>query len=283
MTGKVETFYYPRLRDNLYRRTLIVLPNVGAVVSMSVEGQTESRSTVFILDRHLADSYAGEFEDVLKKCRPMMTAYSCADGFDDTLRCFSQFESDRGNRIQQSSSLSSVTSPRVVLESASVGSSAEERTATFDLIAESQNRFFQSLDKYEAIDIHSLATAEEVPAGRVPIAVSYIMNKQPLFYTPQTYVAHLESILNFMDKYENYHAVFLPRSKDTHALMVKEGRQTLLLRNEGSLMLFEISQPNIAEACREYLLRRVEVSASSAFQRKEAVSSLQRLINELNR
>lgn len=37
MTGAVEPYYYPRLRDGLFQRTLFIAPDTGAVVSSSVQ------------------------------------------------------------------------------------------------------------------------------------------------------------------------------------------------------------------------------------------------------
>ncbi len=167
MTGHVESFYYPRLRDNLLRRTLIVMPNVGAVISNSTEGQKNSRTTLYVLDRHMANSYAGEFEDMLSKCRPMMTTYSREENLNEILRCFSQFESDQGSRIQQSSSLSSITLPISLMPIAAGRSDKDETEAIVASLSESADKFRQCLAEYPVIDIHHIAQVEDIKAGKI--------------------------------------------------------------------------------------------------------------------
>ena len=283
MTGQVESYCYPRLRDELYRRSLVALPDAAALASASTAGQTMARVTLYTQDRRLATAFAGDFQDLLAKCAPLMTTYSTAGGADALLRCIAQFESDKGDRIQQSTSLSAITAPPEQIRQTVRGLPEQEAAAIVKAMRDAQALFRQSLEQYEAIDIHSVATPEEVRAGRVPLSVSYLRREKPLFHTPETYALHLQSILAHMERYGRYRAVLVPRSADTHSLMVKDGRQALLLRPKTPLTVFEVSHPNIVEACREYLLRRIEGDASPLLQRQSAMAELRRLIAQLEK
>ncbi len=108
-----------------------------------------------------------------------------------------------------------------------------------------------------------------------------MLNNDVVCYTPETYVEHLQSILRYMKKYPNYSAVLLPYAEDTHALMVKDKRRALMLRPEPSLIVFEVSQPNIADACNEYLLRLAEDSLSVDNYRQVTIEHLESLIHQL--
>ena len=283
LTGQVESYYYPRLRDNVYHRTLIALPDVAAVFSSSIGAQTVSHATVFTQDARFVNALAEEFHDFLAECRPMMTTYSTAGNSDELLRCIAQFESDNGNRIQQSTSLSSITAPPELIRLAVQSVPEKEADKIVHTLSNARSLFCQSLAQYEVVDIHSLASVNEVRAGSVPVSVAYLRQDPPIRYTPELYAAHLESILGLMEQYKNYHAVLRPRDAQTHALMVKDGRQALLLRPGTPLMVFEVSQPNIAEACREYLEQLVSSPLSAAMQRQETVSRLRAMIHELRR
>ena len=283
LTGQVESYYYPRLRDNVFRRTFIILPETAAVISNSLNGQPMSRATIFIRDKRLTSAYAAEFKDFLSRCLPMMTTYSTAGSADELLRCISQFESDKGNRIQQSISLSSISSPPELIVKAVEGLPAGEAATIVDSLTRSQQLFRQSLEEYEIIDIHSIATAKEVRAGTVQMSNGYLSQQPPICYTPETYVMHLQSILELMEQYENYCAVLRPRDPKNHSLMVKDGRQAILLRPDTPLTVFEVSQPNIAEACREYLMRIIKSNYTPEMQRQNTMSQLRQLISELSR
>lgn len=264
-----------------YRRTVITLAGVAAVVSSSTADQVVSGATIFTQDKRLSIAYADEFRSVLAKCRPMMITYSTESSADELLQCIARFDNDRGDSIQQSTTLSSLTVPHEVVAYAVSMSSDKRADRILHALSLSRDSLRMSLSEYEMIDIHSIATAEEVRAGTVPIGVGYLCANAPVCYTPYTYILHLQSILDYMEEYSNYHAVLLPRSEDTRSLFVKENRRALLLRPGNPLTVFEVSQTNIAVACDEYLRRRVEPRLTAARHRQETIFQLQAMIQEL--
>lgn len=282
MTGQVESFYYPRMRDALYRRTLIVLAGVAAVGSTSIAGQTVNGVTFFTQDKRLANAYADEFRNILAKCRPMMTTYSTESGTDGLLRCIAKFDNDQGDSIQQSTTLSSLTVPHEVVEYAVSTSGDTDAEHILHALAMSRESLRMSLGEYEMIDIHSLATAEEVRGGSVPIGVGFLCKNSPVYYTPRTYAMHLQSIIDHMKEYSNYRAVLIPRSEDNRALFVKDNRHALLLRTGSPFTVFEAAQADIAAACNEYLCRRIESKLPIAKHRQETMARLEAMIHELN-
>ena len=282
LTGQVESYYYPRLRDSVYRRTLLILPDVASVVSTSISGQSISRATVFTQKKRLANAHAAEFRDFLAKCSSMLTTYSTYGNAEELLRCILQFEADHGNRIQQSTSLSSITAPSELIRLSAQGLPDDEAEKIISAMNKAQDMFRQSLDDYEIIDIHSVATAKEVRSGKINVSSGYLNQKPPIQYTPETYVLHLQNILSLMEQHENYRAVLRPLSDETHALMVKDGRQAILIRPGTPLTVFEISQPYIAEACREYLSKLIKTHYSPEIQRQNTLSQLRQLIAQLS-
>lgn len=283
MSGQVESFYYPRLRDELYRRTVVALADVAAVVSTSTAGQALCGATVFTQERRLVNAFADEFHNLLSKCRPMMTTYSTQASADALLRCIAQFDSDRGDSIQQSITLSSLTVPDEVIAFAVAEEQPEEAERITRALSGSRDSFRTRLNDYSVIDIHCLASVEDVRAGIVPIGMGYLCRNSPVFYTPELYATHLKSILAYMERYESYHAVLTERSDEVHALFVKENRLALLLRPGTPLTVFEVSQPDIAKACGEYLRRRTATHLSPSVQRQQTVSRLKMMIQELQR
>lgn len=278
-TGQVEGFYYPRLRDELCRRTLVVAPGVAAVTSASVSGRAEARATMLTFDPRLTNAFSADFQDLLDKCKPLMTTYVNPGDGEALLGCISQFESDRGDRIQMSTTLSSITTPISLVRHAARSAPPAQGEAIVQALSKAQDMFRRSLSQYEAIDIHTLAAPARVRAGEVPMGVSYLGER--VFYTPRTYAQHLQNIGALLEAYPRYHAVFLPQSADACALMVKQERQALLLRPEVPLTIFEIAQPAVAEACRDYLTRRAHSALPPALRRQDALVRIRQTIRAL--
>ncbi len=281
LTGQIDAYYYPRLRDVLYHRTMIILPGVASVLSSSIGNQTKNRYTLLSQDSRMLECFAGDFHDLLSRCKPMITTHSSEGNAEDLLRCISQFESDRGNRIQQSTTLSSITAPLSLIQEVASNAPSQDTSAIIQTLSNAQERFVHSLADFEFIDIHSLASIEDIKEGKVPVGCEYLCQVPPIHYTPKTYIAHLQSIIYYIENYPNYHSVFRDRGPDIHAILVKEGRQVILMRPGTPLTVFEISQPYVAESCREYLLQFSKPPYSKCHGYSERLAMLKSMIQEL--
>lgn len=204
-SGLVDAYYYPRLRDHVYHRSLMVVPDKIALSSQSVGDRQVSYFTLLTTDLRLTHAYAEEFQDYLAMCRPMLNTYRSSETL---MKAFTRFLCTSGTRIQKAGTLSADTAPQALLEE------CVQKTGLANL--EKLGRLYlREIDllqsgggKYELIDIAPLARAEEVRAGKVPIVFSYGPNSPALFYTPRTYVLHLQNILKIMGECPNYH--FIP-------------------------------------------------------------------------
>ena len=79
LKGGVESFYYPCLRDRVYRRTLVVAQQVGAMVSTSIGMQSDSRLCHLFTEEPLVRHYSNEFNNYLSICKKIDTKYKDTD------------------------------------------------------------------------------------------------------------------------------------------------------------------------------------------------------------
>ena len=68
----VDAYYYPRLRDGVYKRILYVIPGYAAVFSTAIGTFGENVSTFFVSDPTTVDSFSDEFYSYLSLCSPLM-------------------------------------------------------------------------------------------------------------------------------------------------------------------------------------------------------------------
>ena len=228
MTGRVTSYFYPRMRDNLHRRTLIVVPGHIAMTSNSVARGGSNITTVVTTDQRLTQAYAAQFQDYLDLCRPMHNIYTDTDSL---LQCLTQFLSQNGARIQRVNSLSAETSPPELVSYCidQIHHPGLEQLGYLylhELDPIRENREF-----CEFIDIACLASAQDVRDGKVPIILSCSIGSQPLYYTVDTYVLHLKHILHTLETCENYHFVPLDIKAQSEGLLtVKDGYKALLAK-----------------------------------------------------
>lgn len=72
MTGAIEPYYYPLLRDGVYLRTTFIAQGRTALVSNSVQGQKGDPLSFLITDRHAIRALEEEFDAFLALCKPLM-------------------------------------------------------------------------------------------------------------------------------------------------------------------------------------------------------------------
>ena len=75
-SGIVDAYYYPRLRDGVYKRILYVVPGFAAVFSTAIGTFGENVSTFFVSDPTTVDSFSDEFYGYLALCNPLMEKWS---------------------------------------------------------------------------------------------------------------------------------------------------------------------------------------------------------------
>jgi len=87
-TGMIEPYYYPRIRDGVYRRTLFIARKHSAITSSSVEGKTEHMINFLVRDNAAVKALTCEFENYFALCRPLMRIYTQKDAFAASLQKF---------------------------------------------------------------------------------------------------------------------------------------------------------------------------------------------------
>ena len=72
MTGAIEPYFYPPLRDDLFQHTLFIAPKTAAVVSVSVQQQTEGMLNEFITDKDALEALVKQYDRHFALCSPLM-------------------------------------------------------------------------------------------------------------------------------------------------------------------------------------------------------------------
>ena len=79
MTGAIEPYYYPLLRDGVYLRTTFIAAGHSAFVSNSVKGQKGDPLSFLITDPHAIRALEEEFAAFLAQCKPLMEVAHIAE------------------------------------------------------------------------------------------------------------------------------------------------------------------------------------------------------------
>ena len=276
ITGQVEAYYYPRMRDQVYRRNLCVLQNKAVVVSTTVGASRESYMTLVTLDPGMVHAYDVEFQDYLRLCLPLLTPRVSQQ---EQVDCMGRFVAGAGNRVQRVASLSTETTPRGLIRATLSGGPHGELANPF---LRAVDAFEHNVAEHSFVDIVCLATAQQVRDGEAPILLSYYQDQPPVCYTPETYVVHLKNILRLMEVYENYHFVPVPLNEENRfTILVQEDHQVILLRLTPSVSIFELNGQAATRLCAEYLCRQADRTGYAGSFREKNAARIRALIREL--
>ena len=279
-TGQTKGYYYPRLRGNLYRHSIVVVPGCCVQYACSVAAGSTSDITMFSTDPKLVAAFEQQFREYLSLCRPSLNVHRPPE---ETYPCYQDYFSRQGESIQLINSLSLCSMPRELLERYTREAEHETWRSTFQLYLDDSSNFESKLEKVPFIDMCRLFTAEEIRGGRVPVGSSSRDYYGQPWYTPETYCLHLKNILRLMDQYENYSFVPLNEKEyPDYDLFVNEDNLALIVRTAKPLMTLDVRRPPMVTAFREHLLRRAEAVGYDGIRREKVCMELRGLIQELS-
>lgn len=279
-TGQARVYYYPRLRDNLYRRSLIIVPGHCAQVTTGIGDETDL-ITVNSTDVTLVNAYDTQFHQELALCRPALITHTDPQEF---ITCFRVLLNDNSPVIHKVCKPAPYTLPRKFLDEYICKTEDSPWKKALEMDRDDAELFEKKIARSGFIELCPLATAEDVRAGKIIFATNYKLQDSHPVYTPETYAMHLEHILELMDKYENYHFIPVnPMERQDYNLFASESGLTLLISNSQSPFMLEIRRPELSHACHEYLMRMAELVGYTGIRRTKIRMQIQELIQELRR
>ena len=277
--GKTRVYYYPRLRGNLYRHSIIVVPGRCVQYSTAVGLGSTSDFTMFSTDPQLVGIMEKQFNEHLALCKPSLSVHKKPKDF---VAGFSELFTRQGDVVQMVGALSMNSMPRELLERCIQEGGGSIWGESFRTHLDEIERFEAQMKDRLYIDMCCLATAQEVRSGKAPIVAVDDKELWHTVYTPETYCLHLKNILRLMEKYENY--CFVPLEKKEcpdYNLFVSEDGLALVVRSVEPFIMLEIRRPQMIAALQEHLLRKADAKGYRGIEREKARMKLRALIQEL--
>ncbi len=279
ITGKAASYYYRRMRDSLNRITICSVPDVAVLFSFSVgRVSSDDMVTFFTIDENTVNRLTAEFEKYLSVCEPIMTSFRMEETANHFYNCMLDYEASKGSCIQKSNSLSLVTLPWDVVTSLNYGNDEEKTKDFLNFFARRYKLFQSNLECHQVTDIIHLADINDILDGNVPVSAVCLPFGKPLYYTPEAYLLHLQSILYILKHNRNYNVVLRDvQNKDSSIVYVKEGFRTILAREVYPYSAFEVSERFLVDAFAEYLRRMIPQDYS----RQKVIKEIEAFIEQL--
>ncbi len=281
MTGAIEPYYYPKVRDGIFKRTIFLFPGAAALTATSLDTMTDKAVNILVRDLKAVDALTAEFNAYFQLCRPLMRIYTLRDK-EQYLSAIESFEKKEANTIIEAEYLSPATLPAAAAASmfARTDSNRKKRLRNYYL---TKNELFRNnIAHHQYNEIIRLPETDEIKKGRVELGLTGIDDFAGLYYTTEEYKAHLENIVQLLQTYENYNLILKKRiSHEGYTLYVKEDLGAFVFKTSSPNLIFEINENNLTSAFWDYLQANLGKKQRHDKQKRETIKQLQAVISEL--
>ena len=164
-SGQSMVYYYPRIRDNLVKRSIIVVPNHAALVTTNISSINRNYATLLTTDLKLVDTYARQYEDYLSLCRPAFQFEKQVYRFMDY---FEEIYNNNCDVIQFTNCIS-INSFTYELAEIVCKKGLDKYNINAEYFKKMINETNKHLNKNRLIDLFYLPTCQEVIDGKAMI------------------------------------------------------------------------------------------------------------------
>lgn len=252
MTGMIEPYCYPRLRDGVFRRTLFIAPDTAAVVSSSVQQDTDGMLNLFLTDRAALDAIKAEYERYFALCRPLMRVFTERDA--EAFRTAAEsLASAEGDAFLCCAMPPLFTMPEELLQELSEQNGKDLRPRW----ERSLGIFTNHLKKNRLTlvllepDCALLSPDALCPSAGGPFSAPVLR------YSGAQYSAHIERLREMEKENSNLKLCFLREPAENTLLFVKEDTGVILAKASAPETAFVINERNMINAFWDCLEKRV--------------------------
>ncbi|MGE4353225.1 MAG: hypothetical protein AB7D36_03960 [Oscillospiraceae bacterium] len=255
MTGTIEPYYYPKLRDGVFQGTRFIAPETAAVISSSVTQKTDGMLNELIEDPEAVSALAKEYENYLSLCRPLMRILNSRNS-DEYWTMRRALELAEGDSICLSGLPVLATMPDSVADA--LQARAPDSCIRFRR-DESAASLFRHLEERYYTELIPELIPEKIKNG-LPLPCADLLGAPDLRYTPEEYRAHRENMLALSAKYKNYRVLSTGEVPLNLMLYGKENRGILMTKTDVPGVTFAFSEPNMTAAFWDYLFGNIRIS-----------------------
>lgn len=281
MTGSISPYYYPRVRDGVFKRTLFIAPETCALVSTSIGEDTTESANILFTDNKVISSFNKEFDNYLSLCRPLMKIYTGKEQ-SNSLELLLEFEQTAHNTVLLSDTLSLLTIPIEIIKQVLDRTNIKNQNFIINLHKKRTQTFKNNLCEYTFTEILNLPKKKEIESGKIPISFFYLINKDLPYYTVDEYKKHLQNIITLLKEHSNYNVIINNTIEiKTFSLYLKENLGVIIAKLIDTPITFAISESNMVASFWDYIVSKCTNIKKEEKNKDKVIEKLQHLIDQL--
>lgn len=223
VSGSLEIYFCPKVRDNLFFHSMFIAPEVAAFTSFSVSRDETETLNTYYTNGNALKILEHDFYNFLKQCRPLL--YACTPSnsayFWDNVKAFSGVAASSASL---SYALPGVTVPLATMES------VQQRTGVQfpEIYSHFEVGLLKQLQSFEYYDIYSLPSIENARSGRVGFPMAQMIGADQIYYTVEELCSQIRFLIFLTETFSTYHPYILRKTDQQYSVFVKEGYGVLI-------------------------------------------------------
>ena len=273
MTGAVEPYYYPKILDRIFRKTMFIAEGHSAIVAGSVGEHTDHGMNILLKDPTAIKVLENEFWDFLDLCKPLMQIFNVArkEAFFDVLR---DFYKNCENTITVRTTPSFYTMPSKVAQN------MNQRLDHNWIIKRQENgekEFRRMMSEGKTLTEIVNLPKEELIKDHLPFPMCDLFDKPGLYYTTDEFKDHLDNIITLLKENKNYHVILSSAVPQNEIVYVKEDTSAIVVKSDFPSIAFSITEPRMVAAFWDYLTE----TQGMARTKQDSIRQLEKLKDRL--
>lgn len=253
MTGMIEPYCYPRLRDGVFQRTLFIAPNAAAVISSSVQQDTDGMLNLFLTNRAALEALTAEYERYFVLCRPLMRIFTGQET-EDFHKAVDSLTAAEGDACLCCAMPPLFAMPEKLVRELTEQAGSE---TLLTLWKRSLAVFRKNIKKQRL----SLALLDPELALLTPDAIrppmAEVFSLRDFACTKEQYRMQIDRLGQLEKQYENLTVTFRNELADNTLLYVKEDAGVIMAKADAPMAAFVINERNMMNAFWDYMEKRV--------------------------
>lgn len=281
MTGAIEPYYYPRIRDGIFRRTLFIAPETAAVCATSVGENAQGAVNFLVQEPRAVAALTTEFQDYRALCRPLMRIFTPGSG-EAYVATLTEFETEAAHAMIKTDSLSLTTMPAEAAALICTRLALPDRDR---LLADHamRTRFFSAqLENHTFHELINLPRLEDLVAGKVRIGAIDLAGGMEAFYTPKEYRLHLMQVVHLLNTHPGYQvSLGYQRRAGGYTLYAREDVGVLVMKPSQPPAVFAINESQMTASFWDYLIHEASRADEPHTRRRQVVAALEEMIRQI--
>lgn len=250
LSGQVHPYRYGTKSDPNVHRTQIIAEGVGALISLPLFDNIDTKILIYVRDKGAVDSMVNDFKNLRALSKATVHVYD-EDLANNFLGIVNKFSDAKGQIYLKSPYPSIYTLPEKIALTMSERYPDLNFAENHDFI---RRTFFKALSKdiwIESIDILNFQKEE----------FEILYGARVLTYSRNDFIGHLNEMLRLLREHPNYHISFTDNRDLRAAMLAKEQGGVIVEKNSEPSLLFNICDEEIVE---EFIddFRRQELNAN---------------------